>query len=314
MRILFAGSPAIAVPSLEAICNIENVELAGVLTNPDSAKGRKGTLSPTEAGEAALRLGVTSILKPEKLDGAFREHVISLKCDLLVSFAYGRIFGPKFLSLFPLGGINIHPSLLPKYRGPSPVQAAILNRDSVTGISIQTLAEKMDEGGILASEEFQLTGAETALSLGEIAAQKAALMLPQTLKKIAEGRCEAKSQDHANASYCKLITRDDGIINWSKNAPEIEAEIRAFNPWPLCRTFHNERELYILKSMLYKGSFQQDLSKGAGYVLGIDKQYGILIQTGGGILAVTQLQYHAKKALDWQDFLNGARGFIGSKF
>ena len=172
----------------------------------------------------------------------------------------------------------------------------------------------MDEGDILASEELQLTGSETADLLGEAVAKKAALMLPETLKKIAAGTITAKAQDHSMASYCKLISRDDGIIDWSKSAAEIEAAIRAFTPWPLCRTFHNERELYILKAGVYKGDFQYNPEKGAGHVLGTDKQYGILIQTGEGILAASELQYHAKKALFWRDFLNGARDFSGAQF
>jgi len=317
MKILFAGSPAIAVPSLEALCNIEGVHLAGVLTNPDSAKGRKSFLQQTEISEAAGGLQNKfsfPVFKPEKLDAVFREEIKSLGCDLLVSFAYGKIFGPKFLSLFRLGGINIHPSLLPKYRGPSPIQAAILNRDKVTGISIQTLAEKMDSGDVYVSEELQLTGDETADTLADTVSKKAALMLPGVIKNIMEGKSAPAAQDHTLASFCKLITRDDGIIDWSKSAAEIEASVRAFTPWPLCRTFHKTRELFLLRTALYNGDFKQIPEKGAGYVLGIDKQYGILIQTGEGILAVTELQYQAKKALFWRDFLNGARDFTGVKF
>jgi len=320
MRILFAGSPAIAVPALDmifnikTIYNIEGIELAGVLTNPDSAKGRKSEAVPTDVGIAAQNLQTKKsfpILKPLKLDAEFREQVASLKPDLLVSFAYGKIFGPKFLSLFALGGINIHPSLLPKYRGPSPIQAAILNRECVTGISIQRLAEKMDEGDILSVEKLQLTGEETAASLSEIAAKTAAALLPGVLKKIAAGKIEAISQDHSKASYCKLFSRDDGIIDWKKSAAEIDAAVRAFNPWPLCRTNHDGRELSILKAVVYKGDFDQ--SQPPGLVLGIDKQYGILIQTGDGILAAQELQYQTKKALFWKDFLNGARDFTGAK-
>ena len=309
MKILFAGSPAIAVPSLEALCNIDGVELVGVLTNPDSPKGRHGKPEPTEAGETVLRMGAgTTVLKPEKLDADAREQVALLKPDLLVSFAYGRIFGPMFLALFPLGGINIHPSLLPKYRGPSPVQAAILNRDSVTGISIQTLAKEMDKGDILAQEQLQLTGRETAGSLSGVVAQKAAHMLPELLKKIANGTAERNAQNHSEASYCPMFSKEDGIIDWKQSAPDIDVKIRAFDPWPLCRTIHNGRELIILKADVFKGNCQ---SGTPGMVLGIDKKDGILIQTGNGILAVTELQYQAKKALGWRDFLNGARDFTG---
>ena len=321
MRSLFAGSPAIAVPSLEVLYSAGGIELAGVLTNPDSPRGRSGSPVPTEVGEAARKLQKGAqfpILKPLKLDSSFREQVASLKPDLLVSFAYGRIFGPKFLALFPLGGINIHPSLLPKYRGPSPVQAAILNRDSVTGITIQELALEMDSGGIITAQMFQLTGKETSLSLSLKMAELAAEMLPSALKKIADGTCEPVPQNHSGASYCSLVKRDDGIIDWNLSAAEIEAKIRAYDIWPLCRTIHKGRDLFILKAGFYKkpnnnfneASGEELPPSSPGQVLGIDRNDGILIQTGDGILCVTELQYQAKKALNWRDFLNGARDFL----
>jgi len=313
MKILFAGSPSIAVPCLEAINNIDGIEIAAVLTNPDTAKGRSGALIPTEVGEAAQKLGISPIFKPEKLDGAMREQIFALNIDLLISFAYARLFGPKFLALFPLGGINIHPSLLPKYRGPAPIQAAILNRESETGVSIQTLAAEMDCGDILAVSKILLTGNETSQSLSETASKLAAQMLPDVLKKIAAGSASKTVQDSSHASYCKLISKESGCIDWSQSALDIDAKIRAFYPWPLCRTIHNGRELLLLKATVGDSSIQVPSKSTPGKVLGTDKQYGILIQTGDGILAVTELQYQAKKALFWRDFLNGARDFTGSQ-
>ncbi|WP_461254909.1 methionyl-tRNA formyltransferase [Treponema sp. R80B11-R83G3] len=309
MRVIFAGSPAIAVPSLEAVYRQDGIDIAGVLTNPDSPRGRHGTPQPTEVAETAQKLNVP-VLKPLKLDAPVREQMGLLKPDILVSFAYGRIFGPKFLALFPLGGINIHPSLLPKYRGPSPIQAAILNRDSETGITVQTLALEMDQGDILAAEKLPLSGRETAGSVGELAARKGAQMVTEVLIKIANGTVTRTAQNHSEASYCKLISRDDGIIDWSLSAAQIEAKIRAFDPWPLCRTVHKGRELFILEAGIFKGQVPE---KKRGQVLGIDKNDGILIQTGDGILSVTRLQYQAKKALFWRDFLNGIRDFSGTQ-
>ncbi|MCL2764633.1 MAG: methionyl-tRNA formyltransferase [Treponema sp.] len=312
MRVLFAGSPSIAVPSLEAVINTEGIEISCALTNPDSSKGRHGKLFPTDVAQAAQDFPV---IKTLKLDASVRERVGSLKPDLLISFAYGRIFGPKFLSLFPLGGINIHPSLLPKYRGPSPIQAAILSRDTVTGITIQTLAKEMDCGGILAVQQIQLTGKETAHSLGETAAKMAAQMLPDVLKKIASSNTAVTGtpQNHELASYCSLVKKEDGLINWNMSALEIEAKIRAYNPWPLCRTIHKGRELLLLKADICPHAGMNRAGK-PGLVLGTCSggQCGILIQTGDGVLAVTELQYQAKKALLWRDFLNGARDFPGS--
>jgi methionyl-tRNA formyltransferase len=342
MRIIFAGSPAIAVPALEALALLTlegsrgevsgpsaggfetggleagGFELAGILSNPDSPRGRHGKPEPTELALAAAALGPRfreagfpppAILKPGGLGSEARALVGALKPDLLISFAYGRIFGPKFLALFPLGGINIHPSLLPVYRGPTPIPQAILNRDRETGISIQRLALEMDQGDILVREAFPLGGTETTASLGEEMARRAALLLPQVLRGLAAGTLEVRPQDGEKASYCRLLSREDGRINWGGGALGIEAQIRAYTPWPLSWTLDGDQCLYILKAAVLPGG-----GDGApGTVLGIDRERGILVQTGDGALAVSMLQYGGKKALGWKDFLNGARGFIGRR-
>jgi methionyl-tRNA formyltransferase len=325
MRILFAGSPSIAVPSLEILSMTEEIQLAGVLTNPDSPKGRSGKTYPTEVGETAAIISrrfakqgkaMFPVLAPAKLDASAREQVAALKPCLLVSFAYGRIFGPKFLALFPLGGINVHPSLLPQYRGPSPIQAAILNGDTVTGLTVQQLANEMDSGDILAQEQVRLTGLETAGTLSEIMALKACTLLPQILAQIASGAKRPRPQDHGKASYCSLVSREDALIDWNRSAVEIDAAVRAYNPRPLARTVHKGKDLYIIRASVYSYSGKEAKAKKAstpGVVLGIDKQAGILVQTGDGVLTVTELQYQAKKAMEWKNFMNGARDFAGSK-
>ncbi|MDR2483542.1 MAG: methionyl-tRNA formyltransferase [Treponema sp.] len=318
MRILFAGSPAIAIPALETLAALERrgiCELAGVLTSPDSRQGRRGTLEPAAIVRAArefLADPEAALLKPEKLGQQAREAAAALKPDLLVSFAYGRIFGPKFLSVFPLGGINIHPSLLPRCRGPSPIQAAILGRVAQTGVSIQRLALEMDSGDILAQERIPLCGRETAPELSRIAAGVAAAMLEELIPRFSGGIPATRPQDHAQATYCPLVRREDGRIDWTLAAEDIDARIRAYDPWPLCAAFHGERELFILAGRPFEGNSGGQAAPGT--VLGIDKGAGILVQTGGGgILAVSRLQYQAKKALEWRAFLNGAKDFIGAR-
>jgi methionyl-tRNA formyltransferase len=324
MRILFAGSPAIAVPALSAIAaeggNEKEFVLAGLLTNPDSPKGRSGRPEPTDCAAAGQRFSVP-LLKPEKLDGIAREQTAALRPDILVSFAYSRIFGPRYLALFPLGGVNIHPSLLPRFRGPAPIPAAIINRETVTGITIQRLAAEMDTGDILAQEEVPLSGRETTADLGETMAKKAAEMLPAVLRGLAAGTLRGSPQDHSAATYCSLLDKKDGLIDWSRSAVEIEARIRAFNPWPLSWTTHGGLELFILKAEALDDD--TPLPNAAlphphspilsGQVLGKDKNKGILIQTGKGILAVTELQYRTKKAMDWKAFLNGARNLLDAR-
>lgn len=332
MRIVYAGSPAIAVPALEALAALalesaERVpssaagvfELAGVLSNPDSPRGRHGKPEPTELAAAAAALGPRFegaglrppvIMKPERLGAEARREIEALGPDILVSFAYGKIFGPKFLALFPLGGINIHPSLLPAYRGPTPIPQAILNRDRETGISIQRLALEMDSGDILVQEAFPLAGTETAAGLAEEMARRAAALIPQVLRGMASGTLEGRPQDNEKASYCRLLSRDDGRIDWGRGALDIEAQVRAYNPWPLAWTLDGDQRLYIHKAL---AGPEGEKEAAPGTVLGIDRGRGILVQTGEGTLAAALLQYEARKALDWRAFLNGARGFIGRR-
>jgi methionyl-tRNA formyltransferase len=253
------------------------------------------------------------VIKPESLKGEARELAAALRPDLLVSFAYGKIFGPRFLALFPRGGINIHPSLLPKYRGPTPIPQAILAGDRETGITIQRIAPEIDSGDILVQERTPLGGRETAAALGALMARKAAELLPSLLRALEAGSLEARPQNHREASYCSLIAKEDGLIDWSGGVRGIDAKIRAYNPWPLSWTYHGKERLYILEAEpLGEGETGQSAGSPPGLVLGIDKRRGILVQTGSGILALKVLQYQAKKALEWRAFLNGARNFMGA--
>jgi methionyl-tRNA formyltransferase len=323
MRILFAGSPAIAVPCLQAISEMEleekGVMLAGVLTNPDRPH-RHGQAEPTDVSAAARALdamrkerGFPPIpqLKSEKLDVNAREDVAALAPELLVSFAYGRIFGPRFLALFPRGGINIHPSLLPKYRGASPIPAVILNREKETGVCIQKLSERMDSGGIIASLRIELSGRETTVSLSETVSEKAALLLRELLSDFAARVATARPQE-GEAVYCSEIKKEAGLIDWGKSASEIDAQIRAYTPWPLSFTRRGRDTLIILEAEIAapQAETKTNAATPPGTVLGTDSR-GILIQTGDGILAVTRLQWQTKKALDWKSFCNGERGFVG---
>jgi methionyl-tRNA formyltransferase len=323
MRILFAGTPAIAVPCLNVISEMElegaGVTLAGVLTKADRPR-RHEQAEPSDVSAAATALdairrekGLPPIpqLKPEKLDAGAREDVAALAPELLVSFAYSRIFGPRFLALFPLGGINIHPSLLPKYRGASPIPAAILNREKETGVCIQKLAAAMDSGDILASIKIELSERETTASLSETAGEKAALLLRELLSDFGPRAAAARPQT-GEAVYCFQIKKEEGLIDWGKSVAEIEARIRAFTPWPLSFTRRGKDTLIILEAEIAAMQAETATNAPPGTVLGTDSR-GILIQTGDGILAVKRLQWQTKKALGWKAFCNGERGFIGTK-
>ena len=300
----------------------KGISLAGILTNPDSSRGRHGNPVPTDISAAALELdkirmteGFRPIpqLKPEKLCAQARNEVAALTPDLLVTFAYGRIFGPRFLALFPLGGINIHPSLLPRFRGASPIPSVILAGDTETGICVQKLAPEMDTGDILAMEHIQIAPDETTGSLSETVSIRAAALLVEVLLNYKSLAAGAFPQE-GGAFYCREIKKEEGLIDWTKSAVEIYAQIRAFTPWPLCFTCRGNEKLFILEAVPVDAPPETETPEvPAGTVIRQDKNMGILIQTGRGILAVRKLQWQAKKALDWKSFCNGARDFIGSK-
>ena len=185
MRVLFAGSPSLAVPCLARIARERDV--CAVLTAADQPAGRGRTFTPTPVKETAVSLGIR-VLQPERLDERAMEDVKSCSPDILVVAAYGRIFKKEFLDLFPLGGINVHPSLLPRYRGPSPIAAAIIAGDAITGVTIQRIALSFDTGDILAQARFPLGGDESAGSLGESLAAIGADLLSSVLGDMAEDR------------------------------------------------------------------------------------------------------------------------------
>jgi methionyl-tRNA formyltransferase len=303
MNILFAGTPDIAVPCLTAL---EQRHAVAVLTNPDAPSGRSSSLAPPPVKVRALELGLT-VYQPAKLDAEARV-VLGDRFDLLVSFAYGRIFGPKFLSLFPLGGVNVHPSLLPRWRGPSPLSAAILARDERTGISVQKLALEMDAGDILIRVERALDGTETTGSLTDWAATAAPALLLEAVELAAKD-APSVPQNESDATYCHLVTKDDGVIDWSRTAADIDARIRACDPWPGASTSWNGQRLTMKKSSAKDGTS----ASSPGTVLSVDKSNGILVQTGSGLLAVRELQLPGRKSLDFRSFLNGNPALIGSR-
>ena len=330
MRVIFAGSPDIAVPSLQAVAGA--AELVGVLTNPESQKGRGLASSATAVALAAAALPGHSdgashppILSFDHLGSEARKAVAALEPELLVSFAYGRIFGPKFLSVFPRGGINVHPSLLPRWRGPTPIPAAILHRDAQSGVCVQRIAlpgassSGIDEGDILATETIVLDGRETTASLSEKAAGIGAKLVAEVLRAMGEGRESARAQV-GEASYSSLLAKDDGLIDWSAPVEDIDALVRAFDPWPVAFTSFRGLRLAVLEAVAYPGRGwlpPSTLATGAtpsaeaGTILGLDKSLGLMVQGIDGLVALRRLQLQQKKVLPWRDFANGLRDLAG---
>lgn len=323
MKIIYAGSPEAAATTLKILFEKQSecgFEIAGVLSNPPSAKGRHKDLVPTPVAAFAAEKGIP-VFTPEHLDAKSREDIVPLGADLLVCFAYGHIFGSKFLGLFPMGGINLHPSLLPKYRGCTPVPAAILNRDDTTAVTIQTLGLKMDEGNILAQTVVNLDKTETGESLLNYSAEEGASLICSLLKDAAKSmKLPEGNPQQGEASYTGIIKKEDGKINWNENAEMIEAKIRAYYPEPGCFTTEeisegNMQPLRILKAKVISGideRISDFKNEPCGKVLQFVKAEGIYIKTGDGVLCVEELQRQGKKPMTYKDFMNGARNFTGS--
>lgn len=319
MRILFAGSPAVAVPALLKIS--EYHQIAGILTNPDSAQGRGREMLPTPVALAAKKRFGDSVpvFTPEKLSAEVRLEIARTEPEILVAFAYGKIFGPRFLSLFPKGGINIHPSLLPRHRGSSPIQQAILDRDAETGVSIQKIALEMDSGDIFCVERIPLSGRETAASLTALCAETGARLAAKVLDEIERGEDVAVPQ-RGVPTYCRKIAKEDGLIDWDLSCLDIDARIRAFDPWPGSYAFLKGQRLNILDSHPYPTEDSGRAGFGAadalpkpppGTIIGVDKSKGIMVQTGDGLLALRTLQFSTRKALPYKDFANGIKNLAG---
>ncbi len=311
MRVLFAGTPDIAVPSLARVH--ENFEIVGVLTSPDTTKGRGQRLAYNPVKEKALELGLP-VLQPTRLRREAREEIAPLGADLLVVYAYGRIFGPKFLSLFPRGAVNVHPSLLPKYRGSAPITAPILNGEVETGVSIQTVELEVDSGDILGRRVIPLDGTETSASLSERMAIEGSELLVEVLENINAGTEAPEPQNEQEVTFCRRLSKRDGEILWTLPAEMIERMVRAFIPWPKAYTYWSGKRLSILESHVVSASVNGDAVPGAVTGMdreaGMDREEGILVQTGRGMLGITELQLEGKKALHWEQFLNGNRDFL----
>jgi methionyl-tRNA formyltransferase len=312
LRILFAANPEIASKTLVALH--ENFNVVGVLTNEDKPVGRSKRLEMPPVKKQALELGIP-VLQFERLLTEARNKTKELKPNFLISFACGHYFGPKYLDLFPLGAINIHPSLLPLYRGCAPLQFALLNGETKTGITIQRITAIIDSGNILNQMEFPLKGSETYLTISEKIASLAPEMVVETLNKLCAKEIEETVQNHPEATFTTMLTKEDGLIDWNKDAKTIHCQIRALYPWPKASTTYDGKQLImasVSEPLEEVGLEKVSPNVIAGTVLHLDKKKGLAIATGDGLLYVNRLQLAQKKEMDSLSFYNGNPNIIGS--
>lgn len=311
-RLIFFGTQAWAATLLHALAQDSFFEVVGVITQPDQAVGRKQQLEASPVKQEALRLGL-QVFTPNNLkEEAFVEKLRSLRGEVSVVVAYGKLLPSTLVHLCPRGTVNVHPSLLPKWRGPSPVQAAIANGDTQSGISVMVIDTKMDHGPILAQEIIPIEETETFASFMQKVTQRAVILLPQTLKAYLKGEIVAFEQDHDQASVCRMLTREDGRVDWNQSAKAVERTFRAYQSWPGLWTLVNHKgaPMRLKFNRLVLSSKITQRTPGALY------EYGgaLFAATADGVLELLEVQPEGKAPMTSKAFLSGYRDVLEPSF
>ena len=300
IKIVIAGASAFSVPTVKRLNNLD-YQIVAVMTQPDRAAGRglKQTKNPVKlfAEKAGLRL-----LDFESLDGKnVFETIKKLSPDLLITIAYGGLIPQKILDIPRCESINVHPSLLPLWRGASPIQSAILNGDAKTGISLIRMTSELDAGPIFAVAETSIDPEENALTLSNRLANMSAMLITNNIADIINKNTFPNEQEHQKATYAPKLTKQDAIINWTRPAPEILKKIKAFNPWPIAHSMLEQKNFRIWDAKLSKQI--NDISK-PGYIIKTQSNE-ILVTTGDGMISLISVQLEGRKKMPALDFCKG---------
>lgn len=309
VRVVFMGSPAFAVPSLRALADT-GYDLVAVVTQPDRPAGRGGAVKPPEVKVAALALGL-DVLQPETLkDAAIQQQLRETRADVFVVAAYGKILPRAVLEMPARGSLNVHASLLPRWRGASPIAAAILAGDAETGVSIMELVQKMDAGPVVLRKTAQIEVGDTTGSLEPRLAELGAGALVEALPGWYERRIVPQSQDEALVTYCRTLTKEDGHLRQGMTAAEAERAVRAYNPWPVAHVLYEGQRLAIWRAHV------ADVGGGAG---GPEPGALTIIERAPAVvfsdraLVLDEVQREGGKRLTGRDFVNGLRGKIAAR-
>ncbi len=311
-RIIFMGTPEFAAVVLEKLYQ-ENFGPQLVITSPDKPVGRKGTITAPPVKDLAQKYK-TKILQPEKISD-IKDKISAFNPDLIIVAACKQILPKEILSIPKFGCLNIHPSLLPKYRGPSPIQYAILKGEKETGASIILMDEKIDHGPVIASIKLQIQN-ETCEQLSIKLAKLGTELLIDVIPKWIKGSIECRPQDESKVTHTKIIKKEDGKIDWKNSAQEIERKVRAFYPWPGAFAFFEEENspkgikmLKILEAEVLKQTEKGPFGvPGKVYIASNEK---IAVQAGKDFLIIKKLQLQGKSPTTSEDFLRGHVDFIG---
>ncbi len=305
LRIVFMGTPSFAVPVLAAILDAGH-HVAGVYTQPDKPAGRRQRLSASPVKEFALGRGL-SVFQPASLKRPeARDELRALSPDVIAVAAYGKLLPPGVLEIPPLGSLNVHPSLLPRYRGPSPVVAAILNGDDVAGVTIMRLDEGMDTGPIVDQHRTEIGPDESVEDLTLRLFEMGAGRLVEVLPGWASGEIEARSQDESEAVVTKLLTKEDGRIDWGMPAPAIARQVRAFHPWPGSFTQWRGETVKVIEA----SAVPQAVVPMARVALLEDRR--VVVGAGEGALEILRAQLPGKRPVSAAELVRGHPEFVGS--
>ena len=302
MRIIFMGTPDFARDSLDAIYNAGH-EILAVVTNIDKPKGRGMKMIYTPVKEFAIEKNI-EILQPEKVKNnqEFIDRLRNLNPDVLCVVAYGKILPREVLDIPKYGAINVHASLLPKYRGAAPIQWSIINGDKETGVCTMYMDEGMDTGDIILEEKTKIGEDETTGELWDRLSKIGANLLVETLKKIEDGTVKRKKQG-SNYIIAPMLTKEMGNIDWSKSALEIKNLIRGLNPIIGAYTFYKGKKIKIWKAEIAKDT--DYINSKPGQIVFVDKKKGLFVKTGEGILSILEVQAENSKKMDIKSYLNG---------
>jgi len=307
LRLVFMGSPRFAVPTLEYLL-ADKYEIVAVYTQPDRPAGRGRDLLSSPVKQAAEARGLR-VVQPANLKAAgVVEQLEGFEPDVIVVAAFGQILPRSVLALPRLGCLNIHPSLLPYFRGASPVASAILAGEDFTGVSIMVMDEGLDTGPVLARAQIPISPRDTTGSLTAKLSCLGARLLGEALVGWSRGEFTPRPQDEAGATYCSPTTKGEGEIDWRLPAADIWRRVRAFNPWPGCYTRWRGKSLKIIEAAPLAG----EQPPGVGRVVALNSKSGFGVATGDGILGVYRVQMEGKKAMSAGEFLRGQREFIGA--
>ena len=306
VRTVFMGTPQFAVTILESLRQ-SPCQVLAVYTQPDKPAGRGRQVAFSPVKRLALERDIP-VIQPETFkSGEVVEKLASFQPELIIVAAFGYILPPEVLSLPRFACLNIHPSLLPQHRGPSPVADAILCGDELTGVTIMLMDRGMDTGPILAQEKVGVSFMDTTGSLTSRLADVGARLLLETVPKWLGGELRPQAQDKSQATYSKLIISEDAEIDWHLSAVELWRRVRAYNPWPGCYTWCQGKRLKIHEAIPV-----DDMAKGElGEVIALTEPPGVGVVTGHGILGLGQVQLEGKRLMKADEFVRGQREFIG---